>query len=53
MGIAAPARRWARWIRVGNDLLFSGEWWITIWPGLALVLIALSVNLLAIGCAMR
>jgi peptide/nickel transport system permease protein len=33
-------------IRIGNDFLFSGEWWITIFPGLMLVLIALSVNLL-------
>lgn len=33
-------------IRNGNDYLFSGEWWITIFPGLMLVLIALSVNLL-------
>ncbi len=33
-------------IRVGNDFLFSGEWWITIFPGVMLVLIALSVNLL-------
>ena len=33
-------------IRVGNDFLFSGEWWITVFPGLMLVLIALSVNLL-------
>jgi peptide/nickel transport system permease protein len=33
-------------IRIGNDFLFSGEWWITIFPGLTLVLIALSVNLL-------
>jgi peptide/nickel transport system permease protein len=33
-------------IRVGNDYLFSGEWWITVWPGLMLILIALSVNLL-------
>jgi peptide/nickel transport system permease protein len=33
-------------IRVGNDYLFSGEWWITVFPGLTLVLIALSVNLL-------
>ncbi|MDO9313473.1 MAG: ABC transporter permease [Burkholderiaceae bacterium] len=33
-------------IRIGNDLLFSGEWWITVFPGAALVLIALSVNLL-------
>ena len=33
-------------IRVGQDFLFSGEWWITIFPGLVLVMIALSVNLL-------
>jgi peptide/nickel transport system permease protein len=33
-------------IRIGNEFLFSGEWWITIFPGLMLVLIALSVNLL-------
>lgn len=33
-------------IRIGNDYLFSGEWWITIFPGAMLVLIALSVNLL-------
>jgi peptide/nickel transport system permease protein len=33
-------------IRIGQDFLFSGEWWITIFPGVVLVLIALSVNLL-------
>jgi len=33
-------------IRVGNDFLFSGEWWITIFPGLALVVLVLAVNLL-------
>ena len=33
-------------IRVGNDYLFSGEWWITIFPGLMLIIISLSVNLL-------
>jgi peptide/nickel transport system permease protein len=33
-------------INKGNDFLMSGEWWITIFPGLALVLMALSVNLL-------
>ena len=33
-------------IRVGNDYLFSGEWWITVFPGLMLITIALSVNLL-------
>ena len=33
-------------IRVGQDFLFSGEWWITIFPGVVLVMISLSVNLL-------
>jgi len=33
-------------IRVGNDFLFSGEWWITIFPGAALVAMVLSINLL-------
>jgi peptide/nickel transport system permease protein len=33
-------------IRIGNDFLFSGEWWITLFPGAVLVMIALSVNLL-------
>ena len=33
-------------IRVGNDFLFSGEWWITVFPGVALVALVLSVNLL-------
>ena len=33
-------------IRIGNDFLFSGEWWITIFPGVALIIMVLSVNLL-------
>ena len=33
-------------IRFGNNFLFSGEWWMTIFPGLALVMLALAVNLL-------
>ena len=33
-------------IRVGNDYLFSGEWWITVFPGLALVVLVLAVNIL-------
>tara|TARA_R110002020_G_scaffold57717_2_gene158727 strand:- start:160 stop:1098 length:939 start_codon:yes stop_codon:yes gene_type:complete len=31
-------------IRTGNDYLFSGEWWMTVFPALSLVLLALSVN---------
>jgi len=33
-------------IRVGNEFLYSGEWWIAVFPGAALVILVLSVNLL-------
>ena len=33
-------------IRIGNDFLFSGEWWIVIFPGTALAALVLAVNLL-------
>ncbi|MFO1414346.1 MAG: ABC transporter permease [Burkholderiales bacterium] len=33
-------------IRIGNEFLFSGEWWITIFPGVALVIMVLAINLL-------
>jgi peptide/nickel transport system permease protein len=33
-------------IRIGQDFLLSGEWWITIFPGAALVLMVLAINLL-------
>ncbi len=33
-------------IHTGNDFLYSGEWWITIFPGVVLVLMVLSINLL-------
>ena len=33
-------------IRVGNDFIMAGEWWITIWPAAALIVIVLSINLL-------
>lgn len=33
-------------IRIGNNYLFSGEWWITLFPASALVILVLAVNLL-------
>ena len=33
-------------IRLGNDFLFSGEWWITFFPAIFLVVLAFSINLL-------
>jgi peptide/nickel transport system permease protein len=33
-------------IRIGQDFLFAGEWWIVIFPGIALAILVLAVNLL-------
>jgi peptide/nickel transport system permease protein len=33
-------------IRIGNEFLFSGEWWVVIFPGLTLAVLVLAVNLL-------
>jgi peptide/nickel transport system permease protein len=33
-------------IRIGQQFLFSGEWWILFFPAVTLVLLALAVNLL-------
>jgi peptide/nickel transport system permease protein len=33
-------------IRIGQDFLFSGEWWIVIFPGITLAALVLAVNLL-------
>jgi len=46
VGVPATTPSLGTLIRVGNEFLYSGKWWITIFPGLMLVLIALSVNLL-------
>ncbi len=48
LGVGAPptSPSLGTLIQIGNKYLFSGEWWITVFPGGMLVLIALSVNLL-------
>jgi peptide/nickel transport system permease protein len=48
LGVGVPATEpsLGTLIRVGNEFLYSGEWWITVFPGVALVVLVLSVNLL-------
>jgi peptide/nickel transport system permease protein len=47
LGVGVPPTRpsLGTLIRVGNEFLYSGEWWITVFPGAALVILVLSVNL--------
>jgi peptide/nickel transport system permease protein len=48
LGVGLPATQpsLGTLIRVGNDFLYSGEWWITIFPGVLLAVMVLAINLL-------
>ena len=48
LGIGVPPTRpsLGTLVRIGNEFLFSGDWWISILPGIMLVALSLSVNLL-------
>ena len=48
LGVGLPATKpsLGTLIRIGNDFLYSGEWWITIFPGVTLALLVLAINLL-------
>ncbi len=48
LGVGVPATQpsLGTMIRIGQKFLFSGEWWILLFPSLALLALALSVNLL-------
>jgi peptide/nickel transport system permease protein len=48
LGVGVPATQpsLGTLIRIGNDFLLSGEWWITVFPGAALVALVLAINVL-------
>ncbi len=48
LGVGAPPTEpsLGTLIRIGQDYLFSGEWWILLFPSVTLLMLALSVNLL-------
>ncbi|MEQ3711157.1 MAG: ABC transporter permease [Tateyamaria sp.] len=48
LGVGAPPTQpsLGTLIRIGQGFLFSGEWWILLFPSVTLLVLALSVNLL-------
>lgn len=48
LGVGVPPTEpsLGRLINIGNDFMFSGEWWIVIFPGITLAVLVLAVNLL-------
>ncbi|MGV9801618.1 ABC transporter permease [Mycobacterium sp. NPDC003449] len=47
VGIQVPTPEWGAMIRHGSQFITSGEWWPSVFPGLALMLLVLGFNLLA------
>jgi peptide/nickel transport system permease protein len=45
VGVSPTSPSLGTFINEGNKQLFSGAWWLVIFPGATLVLIALSINL--------
>ncbi|MEM9845206.1 MAG: ABC transporter permease [Pseudomonadota bacterium] len=48
LGVGAPPTKpsLGTLIRIGQEFIFSGEWWILLFPALTLLALALSINLL-------
>jgi peptide/nickel transport system permease protein len=49
LGIRPPAPEWGIMVAEGAGLIVSGEWWIALFPGLALMLAVFTFNLLGDG----
>lgn len=45
VGMPATSPSLGTLIRIGNENLFSGVWWVVVFPAVALVLLVLFVNL--------
>ena len=49
VGIQVPQPEWGAMIKVGAGQIISGVWWPSVFPGLAILLFAFGLNLLADG----
>ncbi|HAF89757.1 MAG TPA: peptide ABC transporter permease [Deltaproteobacteria bacterium] len=49
VGIQAPTPEWGSMILTGTSYITTGEWWISVFPGLILAIAIFSFNLLSEG----
>jgi len=49
VGIQAPTPEWGAMIRQGADYMISGEWWVSIVPGVALVTLIIGFSMFGDG----
>lgn len=51
VGIQPPTPEWGAMIRQGAEYMVTGEWWVAVFPGFALILLVLGLNMLGDGLA--
>lgn len=49
LGIRPPIPEWGIMVAEGSQYIISGQWWVALFPGLALTLVVLCFNLLGDG----
>ncbi|WP_049979810.1 ABC transporter permease [Halolamina rubra] len=49
VGVPSPTPSWGSILRVGKGYVDSGEWWYSVFPGVAIVVAVLGFNLLGDG----
>jgi peptide/nickel transport system permease protein len=49
VGIQPPAPEWGAMIRQGAEYMVTGEWWVAVFPGTALIVMVLGLNMLGDG----
>lgn len=49
VGIQAPTPEWGAMIRQGAEFMVSGQWWVAVYPGLALIVMVFGLNMFGDG----
>lgn len=49
VGIQAPTPEWGAMIRQGAEFMITGQWWVALYPGIALIFLVLGLNMFGDG----
>jgi len=47
IGVRLPTAEWGLMVRLGTDYIVTGEWWVSVFPGLAIIVVVLALNEIA------
>jgi peptide/nickel transport system permease protein len=49
LGMNVPTAEWGAMVQMGTRFMLTGEWWVSFYPGLAIVVAVLAFNLIGDG----